>query len=59
MANQFVQYIGLRGGFTNDDERTYARKLVEMTQAVDREGTKVVNDIAKDAFRELVKGIMR
>lgn len=35
LANQFARYISVRGGFSNDAERAYARKLLEMIQAVD------------------------
>ena len=59
LVAQFSQYISVSGGFSNDAERNYARKLLEMTQEVDMEGTKVVNDIAKDAFTELVKSLVR
>ena len=59
LTNQLAQYIKSRGGFSNDDEWAYARKLLEMTLDVDMEGAKVVNDIANDALRELVKSLMK
>ena len=59
LANQFAQYISVRGGFANDEERNYANKLLEMINAVDAKGAKVANDLANDAFRELIKSMMR
>lgn len=59
LATQFTQYVYIRGGFSNDIERNFACKLLEMIQAVDIEGAKAVNDITKDAFRELVKSLVR
>ena len=59
LANPFAQYISIRGGFANDDERVYASILLEMINAVDAEGAKVAINLAKDAFKELVKGMMK
>lgn len=59
LVNQFAQYINSRGGFSNDDERAYARKLLEMTETVDSEGRKVVNDLANEAFKELFRNLLR
>lgn len=59
LANQYAQYIYLRGGFSNNEERTYARKLLEMIQEVDVEGAKLVNDLVNDAFKEIAKSSMR
>ena len=59
LVAQFAQYINVKGGFSNDDERTYARKLIEMTQVVEMEGEKISNDLANEVIRELVKGLMR
>lgn len=54
LANQFAQYISIRGGFANDVERVYASRLLEMINAVDSEGAKVANDLAKDAFKDMM-----
>lgn len=59
LANQFAQYIRMRGGFSNDDERASARKLLEMIREVDSEGSKVVNDLVGDSFKELFKGLLK
>lgn len=59
LVNQFAQYIYNRGGFSNDDERVYARKLLEITETVDSEGQKVVNDLANEAFKELFRNLLR
>lgn len=55
LANQFAQYISVRGGFANDDERAYARRLLEMIIAVDAERAKVMKDLRNDTFKEIVK----
>lgn len=59
LANQFAQYLSVKGGFANDNERAYASKLLEMINAVDAEGAKVANDLAKDAFKDMLKTLMR
>ena len=59
LANQFSLYIYAKGGFMNDSERAYARKLLDMINSVDAEGSKVMDDLRKDAFREIVKSIMK
>ncbi len=59
LANQFAQYISIRGGFANDNERAYASKLLEMIGDVDAEGAKVAKNIGKDAIKEMVKSLMR
>ena len=35
LANQFAQYIAIKGGLMNDSERAYARKLLEMINSVE------------------------
>ena len=55
LANQFLQYIYAKGGLMNDAERTYARKLLEMINSVDAEGSKVMNDLRNDALKDIVK----
>ena len=59
LANQFAQYIAINGGLMNDPERAYARKLLDMINSVEAEGSKVMDDLRKDAFREIVKSIMK
>lgn len=59
LAKQFAQYLSFRGGFANDNERAYASKLLEMINTVDAEGAKVANDLAKDAFKDMLKTLMR
>ena len=34
----------------NDSERAYARKLLDMINSVDAEGSKVMDDLRNDAF---------
>lgn len=59
LANQFSQYIYAKGGIMNDSERAYARKLLDMINSVDAEGSKVMDDLRNDAFKEIVKSIMK
>ena len=59
MANQFLQYIDAKGGLMNDSERAYARKLLEMINSVDAEGSKVMDELRNDAFKEIIKSIMK
>ena len=59
LANQFSLYIYVKGGLMSDSERVYARKLLDMINSVEAEGSKVMDDLRKDAFREIVKSIMK
>ena len=58
LANQFSQYIYAKGGLMNDAERAFARKLLEMINFVDAEGSKVTDDLRNDAFKEIIKSLM-
>ena len=59
LVSLFTQYITLRGGFANDGERDYASRLLEMINLVNNEGSKVANDFANDAYKELIKRMIR
>ena len=59
LANQFSQYIYAKGGVMNDIERVYVRKLLEMINSVDAEGSKVMDELRNDAFIEIVKSLMK
>lgn len=59
LANQFAQYIAINGGLMNDSERAYARKLLDMINSVEAEGSKVMDDLRNDAFKEIVKCLMK
>lgn len=59
LANQFAQYICYKGGVMNDTERAYARKLLEMTDMVNDEGSKIANDLLKEAFNEFAKSLVK
>ena len=59
LANQFAQYIAINGGLMSDSERAYARKLLDMINSVDAEGSKVMDDLRNEAFKEIVKSIMK
>ena len=52
LANQLAQHVWAAGGFVNDAERAYARELLEMIQAVDAEGAKMMNEIRNEAVKE-------
>lgn len=58
IANQMVQFLYAKGGFSNNEERATARKLLEMIHSVDAKGTKVMNDIRNDALKEIAKYLM-
>ncbi len=59
LANQFSLYIYAKGGLMNDSERAYAHKLLDMINSVDAEGSKVMDELRNDAFKEIIKGLMR
>lgn len=59
LANQMALYVSANGGFMNNAERANARNLLDMLSFVDAEGSKVVNDIRNDAFRELTKEVLK
>ena len=59
LANQFSLYIYAKGGLMSDSERAYARKLLDMINSVDAEGLKVMDDLRNDAFKEIIRGLMR
>ena len=59
LANQFSLYIYAKGGLMNDSERACARKLLDMINSVDAEGSKVMNDLRNDAFKEIIKSLMK
>ena len=59
LANQFSLYIYAKGGLMNDPERDYARMLLDMINSVDAEGSKVMEDLRNDAFKEIVKSLMK
>ena len=59
LANKFSKYIYAKGGLMNDSERTYACKLLEMINSVDAEGSKVMDELRKDAFKEIINSLMR
>lgn len=59
LANQFAQYIYAKGGLMNDSERAYARKLLDMINSVDAEGSKVMDDLGNEAFKEIVNSLMK
>ena len=55
LANQFSLYICTKGELMNDSERAYARKLLEMINSVDAEGSKLMDDLRNDTFKEIIK----
>ena len=59
LASQFSQYIYAKGGLMNDTERVYARKLLDMINYVDAEGSKVMDELRNDAFKEIIKSLMK
>lgn len=59
LANQFPQYIYANGGLMNDEERIYARKFLEMINSVDAEGSKVMDELRNDAFKEIINSLLK
>lgn len=59
LANQLSWHISANGGFMNGDEREIARKLLEMINAVDVEGRKILQDTVEDALRAWVNELMK
>ena len=59
LANQFSLYIYAKGGLMSDSESVYARKLLDMISSVDAEGSKVMDDLRNDAFKEIVNSLMK
>ena len=59
LANQFSLYIYAKGGLMNDFERAYACKLLDMINSVDAEGSKVMDDLRNEAFKDMIKSIMK
>ena len=59
LANQFSQYIYAKGGLMNNAERAYARKLLEMINSVDAEGSKVMDELRNDAFQEIINSLLK
>ena len=55
LASQMAHHIAANGGFVDDQERSCAQKLHEMTQSVDAEGARALNEFKNDAINELVK----
>ncbi len=56
LASQMSYSISFRGGRMTNAEKQYAKKLLEMIDAVNAEGTKVSNEFKCDLLKEIVKG---
>ena len=54
MAYQYGMYLKNRTSITQA-ERQYAQYLVEMINSMDAEGAQLVNDLRKDALKEIIK----
>lgn len=59
LANQFSQYIYAKGGLMNDSDRAYAHKLLEMINSVNAEGSKVMDELRNDVFKEIITCLMK
>lgn len=59
LINQLARYVQFNGGFLNDTERAYARKLLEMYQTVDAEGAKTVQELGTEARNELARFLLQ
>ena len=56
LASQMSYNISMRGGRMTDAEKQYAKKLLEMIDAVNAEGAKVNNEFKCHLLKELIKG---
>ena len=59
LINQLARYVQINGGFLNDTERAYARKLLEMYQSVVAEGTKTVQELGAEALKEIARFLLQ
>ncbi len=59
LANQLAQYIRINGCFSNDNERAYACKLLEMIQFADAEGSKTIHNLRDEVLKEYAKVLMK
>jgi len=59
LINQLARYVQFNGGFLNDTERAYARKLLVMYQTVDAEGAKTVHELGTEARNELARFLLQ
>lgn len=58
MAYQYGLYLKNRTSITQT-ERQYAQYLVDMINSVDAEGAKVMNDLRNEAFKEIIKSLIK
>ena len=59
LTSLMAQHVSANGGLMSDSERSYARKLLDMINSVDAEGSKVMDELRNDAFKEIIKSIMK
>ena len=58
IANQMAAAVHARGGYMTPEEREQATKLLEMIEAVNREGQKTQQELAGEGIKELLKLMM-
>lgn len=58
LAGQLAVYFQRKGGATQE-ERKSAEHLLEMIRSVETEGQQLQREVSKDAFKELIKIMMR
>lgn len=58
IANQMAAAVRARGGYMTPEEREQATKLLEMIEAVNREGQKTQQELAGEGIKELLKLMM-
>lgn len=58
VANQMAAAVRARGGYMTPGEREQATKLLEMIEAVNREGQKTQQELAGEGIKELLKLMM-
>ena len=58
IANQMVAAVRAHGGYMTPEEREQATKLLEMIEAIDRDGQKTQRELAGEGIKELLKLMM-
>lgn len=58
LAGQLALYFKRKGG-TTQEERKSAEHLLEMIYSVETEGQQLQREVSNDAFKELIKILMR
>ena len=58
IANKMAATVRARGGYMTPEEREQATKLLEMIDAINRDGQKTQQELAGEGIKELLKLMM-